>query len=645
MTEDMKGVLERIESPADLKGLTSQERRILAAEIRETILNVVSKTGGHLASNLGTVELTIALHTVWDAPKDIIIFDTGHQAYPHKLLTGRRDQFHTIRQGGGLSGFLRREESPYDVFGAGHAGTSISAALGFAEARDLRGSDEEVVAVIGDSALTAGMALEALNHAGELKANIKVILNDNSMSIAQAVGALSYHLARLRSQPLLHSLEQRAKDFIQHLKVGRKAIEHAAEGLKLGMAHLMSPGEGPVFENLGFTYLGPIDGHNTEELIEIFRAVREMKEPVLVHVVTTKGKGVEYAENDARVFHGVTPFDTGCGKFQKKEDGNPTWTSGFSQTLLELAEADERIVAITAAMPDGTGLAAFAERFPERFYDVAIAEQHAVTFAAGLAASGLRPVVAIYSTFLQRAFDQVLHDVCIQHLPVIFCLDRAGLVGDDGATHQGVFDLSYLRLMPGIVIMAPSDLQELADMLLTAVQHDGPIAIRYPRGSCPRPWEKRKPRPIPIGRGRTLREGSDVALVACGSSVITAEQAAEMLHAGGISAEVIDARFVKPLDEQRLCAAARKCGRMVVLEENALAGGFGSAVLELLSVEVPACRVSRVGVPDRFLEHDTQQAQRREVGLTAEQVAERARELTGAAGKRDARKVESPEPI
>lgn len=622
-------ILERINSPADLKPLTAEERLKLAAEVRDTILHVMSVNGGHLASNLGTVELTIALHTVWNAPKDVVVFDTGHQSYTHKLLTGRRDQFDTIRQEGGLSGFCRMEESPFDTFGAGHAGTAVSAALGYAQARDLKGSDEDVVAVIGDSSLTAGMTLEALNHAGELNANLKVILNDNSMSIAEAVGALSYHLARLRSQPLLVNLEHKAKEIIQHLRVGKRTISHAAEGLKLGMAHLVSPKEGPVFENLGFTYLGPIDGHDMDELIPIFRAVKEMKEPVVVHVVTRKGKGVEYAENDARVFHGVTPFDTDCGKFQKKAGGNPTWTKGFAESLIDLAGRDERIVAITAAMPDGTGLTAFQKEFPGRFYDVGIAEQHAVTFAASLAASGVRPVVAIYSTFLQRGFDQVLHDVCLQHLPVIFCLDRAGLVGDDGPTHHGVFDLSYLRLMPGIVIMAPATLQELHDMLLTAVQHDGPIAIRYPRGSSAEPWEKREPRPLPIGRGQTLREGNDIALVAIGSMVPEACHAAEALAADGISAEVINARFVKPLDEQRITAAARKCGEMLVLEENALAGGFGSAVLEMLSQKAPECRVHRAGVPDRFIEHAKPEVQKAQAGLTADQIAARVRHILG----------------
>lgn len=624
-------MLDRINSPADLKDLTPAERADLACELRHAIIGAMSRNGGHLASNLGTVELTIALHTVWDAPRDIVVFDTGHQAYPHKLLTGRRDQFDTIRQGGGLSGFLRREESEYDAFGAGHAGTSISAALGFAKSRDLRGSDERVVAVIGDAALTAGMAVEALNNAGQLHTNITVIVNDNSMSIAKSVGALSYHFARLRTRPFVQDLEQKAKGMLDHLKVGGKQLHQAAEGIKLGMTHLVSPKDGPVFEQLGFSYLGPIDGHDTEAMIEILSAVREMKGPVLVHVVTVKGKGCDFAENDARCFHGVTPFDPECGKFEKKSGLHPSWTSVFSETIEEIAASDERVVAITAAMPDGTGLQGFSEKFPDRFFDVAIAEQHAVTFAAGLAAGGLRPVVAIYSTFMQRAFDQILHDVCIQRLPVILCMDRAGLVGDDGPTHHGAFDLSFLRLMPGLVIMAPYGPQELADMMLTAVQHDGPTAIRYPRGSCDGTWEKRPPAAIPIGRGQTIRTGDDVALVAIGAAVALAGQAAALLEERGVSAEVINARFAKPLDEQRIVAAARKCSRMVVIEENALAGGFGSAVLEVLSEQVPDCHVARFGIPDRFIEHNKPQVQFRECGLTAEDITACALEMCASA--------------
>jgi len=619
-------VLNRVNSPADLKSLTPAERVRLAAEIRDTIIEVTSHNGGHLASSLGTVELTIAAHTVWNTPHDVIVFDTGHQAYAHKIITGRRDQFHTLRQGGGLAGFLRRDESPYDAFGAGHAGTSISAATGFAEARDLKGTNDDVVAIIGDSSVSSGMALEALNHAGQLQTNLKVILNDNSMSIAEAVGALSFHFSRLRAQPFVREMETRAKEIIGNLKVGGKALSRTAEGLKLGVTHMVSPKEGPVFEHLGFTYLGPIDGHDMEAMIHMFRAVKEIHGPVLVHVVTVKGKGYDFAENDARGFHGVTPFDVECGKFEKKV-GNPSWSKVFSESLLELAEKDERIVAITAAMPDGTGLTPFAEAHPDRFFDVAIAEEHAVTFAASLAASGLRPVVAIYSTFMQRAFDQILHDVCLQGLPVTLCLDRAGLVGDDGPTHNGVFDLSFLRLIPGLVIMAPATSQELYDMLATALQHDGPIAIRYPRGSCPDTWEKHDPHPLVIGRGQTLREGSDIAIVGLGSTVPIALKAAAELQNEGISAEVINARFVKPLDEQRLTAAALKCGRMIVLEENTVVGGFGSGVLELLSTAAPDCRLERIGVPDRFIEHDKPGVQRQRCGLTASNVCSRAREL------------------
>ncbi|MEI6916551.1 MAG: 1-deoxy-D-xylulose-5-phosphate synthase, partial [Armatimonadota bacterium] len=507
------------------------------------------------------------------------------------------------------------------------AGTAISAALGYAQARDLRGTNEDVVAIVGDSSLTSGMAIEALNHAGQLKTNLKVVLNDNSMSIANAVGALSYHFAKLRSRPFLQELEQKAKEIVEHFP-GGETIHRTAQGLKLGMTNWVSPKDGPVFEHLGFTYLGPIDGHDTEQMIEILTAVKELKGPVLVHVVTVKGKGCDYAENDARCFHGVTPFDTESGKMEKKV-GNPAWTKVFGEYLDDLAESDKRVCAITAAMPDGTGLTSFSRKFPDRFFDVAIAEQHGVTFAGAMAAAGMRPVVAIYSTFLQRGFDQILHDVCIQNLPVIFCLDRAGLVGDDGPTHHGVFDLSFLRMMPGIVIMAPATPNELGDMLLTAVQHDGPIAIRYPRGTTPDAWEKRAPEPLAIGRGQTLRQGDDIALVGVGATVRLAQQAAERLSTCGIEAEVINARFVKPLDEQRLRAAAEKCGRMIVLEENALAGGFGSAVLELLSESNPQCCISRVGIPDRFIDHATLDVQKEQCGLTVNNVVSQAMSLCG----------------
>jgi len=602
----------------------------LAAEIREEIIAQVSKTGGHLASNLGVVELTIGLYTSFDLPEDVFIWDVGHQCYAHKLLTGRYREFDTLRQFGGISGFPKRDENPYDRFGTGHASTSISAALGFAKARDLRGTSERVVAVIGDGALTGGMAWEALNNAGQLKTNLMVVLNDNEMSIARNVGAMSTHLSKLRMLPLYRKVESRAKNVIENLPMGGKTLSRTAEGILHGVTHLMAAQTGIIFEEMGFKYFGPIDGHDTGLLIEVFTNVKDIEGPVLVHVVTIKGKGHEQAESDARLFHGVSPFQIENGKAENVPEGQ-SFTDAFSDALVEIGEKDERVVAITAAMPDGTGVQRFAERFPNRIYDVGIAEQHAVTFAAGLAAAGFRPVVAVYSTFLQRAYDQIVHDVCLQNLPVIFAIDRAGLVGDDGPTHHGAFDLSYLRHVPNLVVAAPSDAAELRLMLHLALEHDGPFAIRYPRGDCPEIPTHSSMQPISVGMAEVLVEGDDVCIIAVGSAVHLAVEAVEELRKQGVSAALVNARFVKPLDSKLIESVAKRCPRLVLVEENAVQGGFGSAVTELLAgAGIPGVQVRQVGLPDEFIGHGAQTILREIHGLDAHHIALAATELLGS---------------
>jgi 1-deoxy-D-xylulose-5-phosphate synthase len=619
-------VLDRIKSPTDLKQLSEVERKYLADEIRALIIDVVSKTGGHLASNLGVVELSIAVHTAFDSPKDKIIWDVGHQSYAHKILTGRKDSFGTLRQSGGLSGFTKRSESEHDAFGAGHASTSISAALGFAKARDLRGTNEHVVAVIGDGAMTGGLALEGLNNAEQLKTDVIVILNDNKMSIAENVGALAVHLSKLRMLPLYQKVESRAKDLVEKIPAG-KTLFRTAEGISHGVVRLLASKAGAVFEELGFTYLGPIDGHNIELMIEVFESAKKLRGPLLIHVVTKKGRGYEFAENNARAFHGITRFDVSEGTVEDSS-GYTSYAKAFGDALVKLASEDPRIVAITAAMPDGTGLAEFAETFPERFFDVGIAEAHAVTFAAGLAAAGLRPVVACYSTFLQRAYDQIVHDVCLQNLPVVFAIDRAGLVGEDGPTHHGAFDLSYLRHIPGMVLCSPRDTNELKNLLLTALTHNGPVAIRYPRGGGPSPFESTPPQVLPIGRGEQLIEGEDAAIIAVGSMVHPSVIAATLLADEGISATVINARFVKPLDEDLILNVLKEGIPTVVVEENTVVGGFGSAVLELAAMH--GCYLNRIrclGIPDTFIEHGSIDKLRYKLGLTATGIAQAVRDL------------------
>ena len=618
-------LLDCIESPADLRKLGPDRLAKLAEEIREEIINTVSRTGGHLASNLGVVELTIALHLVYDSPEDKIIWDVSHQTYPHKLLTDRKDRFSTLRQEGGIAGFARRDESEHDVFGAGHASTSMSAALGMAKARDLRGGAESIVAVVGDGALTGGLALEGLNNARDLDTDVVIVLNDNEMSIAENVTALAFHLAKLRTAPIYQKVESKAKSTLERSSFGKR-LARTAEGLSHGVTHLFGARTGIVFEELGMRYLGPIDGHNITLLAEVLERAKKMRGPVLVHVITTKGKGYEHAEANSREFHGISGFTVSDGSIEK-ENGNTSFREAFGETLIELAADDPRIVAITAAMPDGTGLAEFAERFPDRFYDVGIAEEHAVTFAAGLAAGGLRPVVAIYSTFLQRAYDQVVHDVCLQNLPVVFALDRSGLVGEDGPTHHGAFDLSYLRHVPSLTLMAPRDANELRDMLATALRHDGPIAVRYPRGGGPTEYERRQPRLLAIGQAEELRSGDDLCILAVGPVVFAAVSAAESLAAEGWDIGVVDARFIKPLDEKRIVDAAERCGRLLVVEENSCLGGFGAAVLELLSDRGGAAVVKLLGLPDRFVDHGSVDALRAAAGLSAEGIASAARQV------------------
>jgi 1-deoxy-D-xylulose-5-phosphate synthase len=613
----MARLLDTIESPADLRPLSPEQLQQVAAEIRAELLATVPRTGGHLASNLGTVELTIALHRVFDSPTDKLVWDVGHQAYPHKLLTGRAGRFHTLRQQHGLAGFLSRDESPHDHFGAGHAGTSISAALGMAVARDLAGERYHVVAIIGDGGLTAGMALEALNHVGHSGTRLTVVLNDNQMSIAPNVGALARMFNRLR--PGYHWAKEEAEHIVTHLPLGRQAWE-VGKRVKRGVKSAVLPTL--LWEELGFNYIGPVDGHDEEQVESVLRWVRDNCDgPTLVHVLTRKGKGYQPAEDDPVKLHGVSPPAAA-------PPVAPTYTQTFGQSLGRLMRDDERVVAITAAMPDGTGLTPLFREFPERTFDVGICEQHGVTFAAGLATQGVVPVVAIYSTFLQRAYDQVVHDVCVQNIPVLFALDRGGIVGDDGKTHQGVFDLAYLRVLPNMVVMAPRDENELQHLLYTGVQHvaagRGPIAIRYPRGNGTGVPLDDELREIPIGASELLRDGRDVAILALGSTVAAALDAAEQLAERGISCAVVDARFVKPLDEDLILQVADRVDALVTVEEHAGAGGFGSAVLELLAARGRRVPVELIAVPDEFVEHGKQSAIRADLSLDGAGIARRA---------------------
>ena len=620
----MTKILDSIQDPADLTGLTLPELKQLATEIREEIIQNISVTGGHFAPNLGAVEITLALHSVLDSPRDKIIWDVGHQSYPHKLITGRRHRFHTIKQLGGISGYCKRSESPHDHIEAGHGGTSISAACGFARARDLRGGRETVVAVIGDGSLTTGLAQEALNNAGHAKdCNLIVLLNDNQMSIAPNVGALSECLARMRAEPHYLWAKREGERVMHHIPLGDRIWE-ALGKVKDGVKQLVIPGM--FFEELGFTYLGPVDGHCLESLQNAIRQAQRIGGPVVIHALTQKGKGYEPAEKDPFKWHATTPFDPETGEVKSKSSA-VTYSKVFAKTLIRLADRDPRIVAITAAMPDGTGLLEYQKVHPERCFDVAMAEQHAVTFAAGLAAAGIRPVVAIYSTFLQRAYDQIIHDVCIMNFPVFFCLDRGGIAGDDGPTHQGVFDIAYMRSLPNMVVMAPRDEAEFQRMLAAGVKHPGPISVRYPRGAGPGAPLVDDPQPLPIGVGETLREGNDVALVGFGYGSGAALDAASLLADDGIEACVINARFVKPLDEELILEAARRCGRVVTVEDGVRMGGFGSAVLEMLQDHGCRVPVLRLGIPDHFVEHGKREKLLENLGLDGPGIARSVRDL------------------
>lgn len=611
-------------SPDSLKSLDETQMELLAQEIRETIITTVSKTGGHLASSLGVVEITIALHRVFDTPRDKIIWDVGHQCYPHKLITGRLERFHTLRQLGGIAGFPKFSESLYDSFNTGHSGTSISAALGMAIERDLAGKSHKVIAVIGDGSLTNGMALEAMNHAGFMGTDLIVVLNDNEKSISRNVGAYSRYLSKLRVELIYMQEKQKFKQLLRYPKPGFRASSHLLAQFKERLKHILTPSRtGAVFQELGFAYLGPIDGHNIQLLCDVFESVKKLKGPILIHTVTSKGKGYKFAEEDSTKFHGVGAFNSTNGKTEKTSL-KPSYTSVFGNTIVDLAEKDEKIIAITAAMKDGTGLAGFKKTFPRRFFDVGIAEEHAVTFAAGLAKEGAKPVVAIYSTFLQRAYDQMLHDICLQKLPVKFVIDRGGLVGEDGPTHHGMFDLSYLRTMPNMVVMAPKDENELRHMLKTAMDYDdGPVSIRYPRGDGCGVDMDDELSTLSIPSWEILKQGKNIAILAIGSAVYPSIKASDSLRSEGINVTVVNARFAKPVDKQLLKTIAQSHNYLITIEENALLGGFGSAVLEYLSDSgIRSNSIKRIGLPDCFIEHGSQDLLRNKYGLTSEKIAD-----------------------
>ncbi len=620
--------LSSIDSPKDLRKLDRSDLPALAAELREEIIDIVSKNGGHLASSLGVIELTIALHYKFNTPDDKIIWDVGHQAYAHKILTGRRKEFATLRQHKGLNGFPKRAESEYDAFGTGHSSTSISAALGMVAARDVKEGDNRVFAVIGDGSMTAGLAFEGLNHAGHLDKNLVVILNDNEMSISPNVGALSAYLSRTMTGALYTRVRKETENLLKHFPGGDSMLKFAKRAEE-SFKGLIVPGM--LFEELGFKYVGPIDGHNLEALFESLKNIKNVDGPILFHVLTKKGKGFAPAEAKPSLFHGVGPFDKITGEV-KKSAGPPSYTKVFGETIIKLAEENEKVVGITAAMAEGTGMNAYAERFPDRYFDVGIAEQHAVTFAAGMATEGFVPIVAVYSTFMQRAYDQVVHDVALQNLPVVFALDRGGLVGADGPTHHGAFDYSFMRHIPEMIVMAPKDEGELRSMLKTAVECGGPASVRYPRGNGFGVDLSGDIEAIEIGTGERLREGKEVTILAIGSTVRPAEEAAQILASEGVNAEVINARFVKPLDESLILESVKKTGKLITVEENALQGGFGSAVMELLEEKelLGEVKVKRLGIPDRFVEHGPQDVLRKEIGIDSEGIAGAASELARA---------------
>ncbi|MBU2620759.1 MAG: 1-deoxy-D-xylulose-5-phosphate synthase [Proteobacteria bacterium] len=622
-------ILSNINSPDDLKSLSRSDLPELASEIRKLIVDVVSKNGGHLASSLGAVELAIAIHYVFDAPVDKIIWDVGHQAYAHKIITGRREKFHTLRKHEGICGFTRICESQYDAFSTGHSSTSISAGLGIACAKHLKNETAKVIAVIGDGSMTAGLAYEGLNQAGYLHKDkdIIVILNDNDMSIAQNVGALSSFLSRTLSKKYLQDLRKEFGELLKSLpRIGDDVYKFAKRSEESFKA-FVTPGM--LFEAFNFEYFGPINGHNMDHLIDILNNIKHMKEPALLHVTTKKGKGYPPAEKNPIYFHGVGSFEIKTGNSNGKKNNIPTYTEVFGETMIRLAREDEKIIAVTAAMPEGTGLAKFHELFPERFFDVGIAEQHGVTFAAGLATEGFKPVVAIYSTFLQRAYDQILHDVCIEALPVIFAIDRGGIVGEDGATHNGLFDISYLRNLPNMVLMAPKDENELRRMLLTALSHNGPIAFRYPRGTAVGVPIEQDIKPLPIGKGEILTKGKDILILAIGRSVCDALAANEkLISEHGIYSTVVNCRFVKPLDVELITSLAKEIPRIITVEENIRQGGFGSAILECLNDEgISGFKIERLGIPDLFVEHGPQELLRTKYKIDSKAIVDSALKL------------------
>jgi 1-deoxy-D-xylulose-5-phosphate synthase len=620
-----ESVLAKVNYPNDIKGLDIQSLNHLAGEIREMIIETVSRSGGHLASSLGAVELTLAIHKVFETPRDKLVWDVGHQAYAHKIITGRKDRFHTLRQKGGLSGFPKRAESPYDCLDVGHSSTSISAATGMAEARCLKGEDFKIIVVIGDGSMTAGMAYEGLNWAGDRNKDLIIILNDNEMSISANVGAMSSYLNRVMTGQTMTRLKAEIKHFLNTIpSIGGQMVrltQHVEESLKT----LIVPGA--LFEDLGFTYVGPLEGHRLDHLIKNLENVRVMEGPVLVHVLTKKGKGYSFAEKDPSRFHGIAPFCVETGAADANQ-AKPTYTQVFGRTLIRLARENPKIVAITAAMCDGTGLGQFAREWPERFFDVGIAEQHGVTFAAGLALEGFIPVAAIYSTFMQRAYDQVLHDVCLQNLPVVLALDRGGFVGDDGPTHHGLFDYSYLRAIPNMIVMAPKDENEFQHMLKTAIACGHPASVRYPRGAGVGVTMDDTPQALPIGKAEVVCEGADLAIVAIGSTVYPALAAANHLRREGIHARVVNARFVKPLDRELIGETARSLKKIITVEENVLMGGFGSAVLEAFEqMGIHDVQVKRLGVDDEFVPHATQAELRSRYGIDEAGIIRAARSI------------------
>jgi len=612
----MSKLLDSVDSPQDLKNIPVEKLPELAKEIRDMLLDTISKTGGHLSSNLGVVELTLAMHYVFNSPIDKFIWDVGHQSYVHKLLTGRKSRFNTLRQYDGLCGFTRREESQHDHWNCGHGGTSISAALAFAKARDLKKEKNDVVAVIGDGSLTAGMAFEGLNHTGHIQSDMVVVLNDNEWSISANVGGMSAHLSKIMTGQVMLKIKQEIGQLLLAVPGIGKEITRYAHKIDEAIKGVFIPGR--LFEDLGFRYVGPIDGHDVEALIETFTTVKDLKGPTLMHVITRKGKGYEQAEEKADVWHGAKPFNVSTGEFHKKK-ANPAYTSVFADALIELAKEDEKVVGITAAMPDGTGISKFGKEFPTRTFDVGMAEQHAVAFAGALAIEGFRPVAAIYSTFLQRAYDQVVHDICLMNLDVTFALDRAGIVGEDGATHQGLYDIAFLRTLPNMVVMAPKDENELRHMLKTAVCHKGPAALRYPRGSGLGVPIDQEIKELEIGKGEVIKDGTDIAIFAYGHTVDRAMTVSDMFEREGVSVAVINARFAKPVDKDLIVRYGKTARCLVTTEEHSLKGGFGSAVLEALQEEqVCTIPVKCIGLGDMVLEHGAPGKQRKDLKLDPE---------------------------